>query len=174
MRAALSSTIYAAPFPNAFIIPRCRRLAFSPLSLRPFLSLSPFLSSLPLTRELLSPLAFASTRLGPRFESLLPNSPATPSPFRDTARHEPLHTRHTLSLGVCGVRVLLLPHVPFLLSTLPSRFVSLFLFFLQLDPPSLFRRRRTAPFGPPRNSPLYFITPVWEQVLRQSAASAIR
>lgn len=29
--AALSSGIYAAPFPNAFIISRCQRLAFSPV-----------------------------------------------------------------------------------------------------------------------------------------------
>jgi hypothetical protein len=43
--AVLSLGIYAAPFPNAFIIPRCQRLAFSPvfvLLLSPLLRLFSF------------------------------------------------------------------------------------------------------------------------------------
>lgn len=60
MRAALSSRIYAAPLPNAFIIPRCRRFAFNPLPL--ILSSSPSLF-LSLSLLVLSPLAFASQAL---------------------------------------------------------------------------------------------------------------
>lgn len=74
--AALSWRIYAAPFPNAFIIPRCQRLAFSLVFV---LLLSPRSSG--------SPPSFS---LSPR---LLPNS--RPSTLHNT--HEHHHSAHSRS-----------------------------------------------------------------------------
>lgn len=67
--AALSSGIYAAPFPNAFIISRCQRLAFSPVFV---LLLSPRSSGSSRSASLSLPFSFSFfLSLSSR---LLPNS----------------------------------------------------------------------------------------------------
>lgn len=76
--AALSWRIYAAPFPNAFIIPRCQRLAFSPVFV---LLLSPRSSGSSPSLSLV------------HFPWLLPNS--RPSTLHNM--HEHRHSAHSRS-----------------------------------------------------------------------------
>lgn len=106
--AALFSGIYAAPFPNAFIISRCQRLAFSPVFV---LLLSPRSSGSSRSASLSLPFSFSFfLSLSSR---LLPNS----QPF--------YFTRHAQTLTLALVRLLLAS----LLSPLTSLSLSYVLLF---------------------------------------------